>query len=264
MAITTFSLNSPGDPVDPLNRANLALRNKIDLVRSRLRKIIGGGNARKARLRFGTRRAFGTLAFSSASGTVGGVINGVTITVSHDTSDLIDATALVAAINASSDVLVTDLVHASNYAGTVTLASAVPGDWVEILGVRFKGIGGTGNAVAADEFTTGGTDTQDAASLVVAINAHPIIGERVRATNASGVVTMRLYEATPDTLSLSSNDGTRMAVSAAVFATVATVMLSHLWKGVVGNQTTLAASGTGVTASGARLTGGVAGTTTIF
>src|SRR5512133_2511694 len=81
-------------------------------------------------------------------------------------------------------------------------------------------VGGTiaGTAVTVTWATS---DTLSAAALATAINANATVNKLVRATSALGVVT-----------------------------------LTALAAGIVGNQITLVASGTNVTASGAKLTGG--------
>ncbi len=73
-----------------------------------------------------TNNASGTLALSSASGSVGGAINGASaITVTASGGDVATATALAAAINASVDVLVAGIVTASNVVGGTATANVV-------------------------------------------------------------------------------------------------------------------------------------------
>lgn len=67
--------------------------------------------------------ASGTVTLSSSSGTVGATINGVSVTTAFDTSDTVTATALAAAINASTNALVQYLVTASSSAGVVTITA---------------------------------------------------------------------------------------------------------------------------------------------
>lgn len=73
----------------------------------------------------GSAAATGTITFSSASGTVGAVIAGVTKTAAHGADDTADAVALVAAILA--DTTLNKIVTASNVAGVVTITALVPG-----------------------------------------------------------------------------------------------------------------------------------------
>jgi phage tail sheath gpL-like len=105
--------------------------------------------------------------------------------------------------------------------GTVTLASVPEDDTVTIGGITF-----TAKASPSGEaqFSQAGSDTADAASLASKINAHSTLSAVVSATSALGVVT-----------------------------------ITCRFPGVVGNFITLAETGTSMTVSGARLSGGVGG-----
>lgn len=111
--------------------------------------------------------------------------------------------------------------------GTVSYATDA-GDWVAASGTVTIASGSGSIAAIINGVTTSVTwatsDTATAAALAAAINgnANVLVGPFVSATSALGVVTI-----TAD------------------------------FKGTQGNSITLAASGTGATASGARLTGGV-------
>ncbi|GAC1590960.1 MAG: hypothetical protein NVS3B25_09940 [Hymenobacter sp.] len=72
-------------------------------------------------------QASGTLTIASGTGVVGGSINGVAITVTWATSDTVTATALAAAINASTNALVAGIVTASASAGVVTIKTLAKG-----------------------------------------------------------------------------------------------------------------------------------------
>jgi phage tail sheath gpL-like len=87
------------------------------------------------------------------------------------------------------------------------------------------------NGVAIATGSLAGTDTENAVVLAAAINAssNALVSGLVTASSAAGVVTITAVKKQKD-----------------------------------GNMCTLAASGTGATASGARLTGGSDGTTTSF
>jgi phage tail sheath gpL-like len=98
-------------------------------------------------------QATGTLTISSGSGTVGGSINGVSVTVTWGTSDTATATALAAAINASSNALVNKHVTASAAAGVVTLTALVPGYSGNAVTLAASGTGVT----ASGARLTGGT-----------------------------------------------------------------------------------------------------------
>ena len=97
--------------------------------------------------------ATGTLTLSSASGTVGGSINGVSVTVAFATSDTNTATLLAAAINASTNPLIQGLVSASASLGVVTLTSLVAGTPGNMTTIAASGTGVT----ASGARLTGGT-----------------------------------------------------------------------------------------------------------
>lgn len=69
--------------------------------------------------------ATGTLTISSGSGSVGGTINGTTVTATWATSDTNSAALVAAAINANSTV--NKFVQATSAAGVVTLTAFPPG-----------------------------------------------------------------------------------------------------------------------------------------
>jgi len=248
---------------DPLSDVRRGWAKKLQDFARLLLGYVGGQVVRidgTTFVRRGLVRAFGSLALSSGSGAVGGTINGVTITDTWATSDTVSAGLIVTAINASTNALVQYLVEAGNLAGTLTLVSAKAGVIVEVCGFYFRAVG-TATPAGIDTFTIAGTDTADAASLAAAINKHPIASQFLRATNASGVVTVWCTKATiPTGYSNRLIGATGITAGAATLAAGATVYVTSLDKGECGNQTTLAASGTGVTASGARLTGGSSST----
>lgn len=113
--------------------------------------IIGiGGDIRVHLTGNPTRNAFGTLALSGADGTVGGVINGATVTVAAGTdSDIEVATALAAAINASVDPLVDGIVTASNLNAAGAASATVI--------VTYKNYSPAGNAITLVASGTGVT-----------------------------------------------------------------------------------------------------------
>lgn len=108
-------------------------------------------------------QASGTLTISSGSGTVGGSINGVAITVTWGTSDTATAAALAAAINASTNALVKGIVTAKAASGVVTITSvdatktanaitlAASGTGVTASGARLTG--GAGSDVAGVSYS---------------------------------------------------------------------------------------------------------------
>lgn len=97
--------------------------------------------------------ASGTLTLASSSGTVGGSINGVSVTVAWGTSDTATATALAAAINASVNALVAGHVTATSLNGVVTVTAANKG----IVGNAITLAASGTNVTASGARLTGGT-----------------------------------------------------------------------------------------------------------
>jgi hypothetical protein len=198
--------------------------------------------------------AYGTLVLSSGSGAVGGTINGVTVTDTWATNDINSAGLVAVAINASTNALVQYFVTASNIAGTAALASVAAGTKFGFDGIEFTAV--ANDTARPHQFAISGSNTADAAALVTAMVAMPYLNDKYIITSSSGTVTIaqRSGGATVGTHQ-------KMFASATTFtltqlAATATCYLSALQAGIWGNVLTLVASGTGVTASGARLTGG--------
>lgn len=208
-----------------------------------------------------------TLVISGGSGAVGGVINGVTVTGTWATSDAVSGGVVSAAIRASSNALVQGLVSASNLGATITLATAVAGNWVEICPVggtpvRFTAIAGSqaNGPGIPPTFSIDTSDTAAALALVAAINAYPGFKGKLFCSAALGVVTVIQLVQSATAAYRVQKSGSPITLSAAgAFANQATVVVWALQRGKLGNAVTLAASGTGVTATAARLTGGVGG-----
>lgn len=230
-----------------------SFRQKIRRLVNTQLALIGGGGVRQATIRMPDKGAWGTVTFSGASGTVGAVINGVTLTFAHGASDQADSNTLVTNINASSNALVQNLVKASNHAMTFTLATATVGSTITVGGVVMTAVPGTAApASTRDQFSVGDTDTNDAVVLVDRINSHPQLRDRFVASSSAGVVTVRsLYGASDDVYTAVTGSGITRSGN---FAATTTTLVFSLIKGTAGNCQTLAASGTGVTASAARLT----------
>lgn len=72
-------------------------------------------------------KATGTVTMASSSGTVGAIINGVTVSVTWATSDTVSAALLATAINASVNALVAGFVTATSALGVVTLTATQAG-----------------------------------------------------------------------------------------------------------------------------------------
>lgn len=253
---------SPGSgaPIDPNIEESASDGGKASF-RAKLRRnvnfVVGliTGGARNATIRIPDKHAWGTVLFSGASGTVGAVVNGVTLTFAHGASDQVDSNTMVSTINASGNALVSNLVKASNHAMTFTLSTATVGSTILLGGVVLTGVPGT--AIPTGDynvFPVGDTDTNDATNLVTVISNHRSLRDRFVASSSSGVVTVRsLYGASDDVYTAVTGSGITRSGN---FAATTTTLIWSVIKGTVGNCQTLAASGTGVTASAARLANG--------
>ncbi len=184
-------------------------------------------------------------------------INGVAIaSTGTNGNNAATAAAIAVAVRAESSALVAGIVDVSNLAATITLASCVAGEWVEIDGMKLHSV--DGGRLDHNQFDVSGNDTADAASLVAQINAHPTLCHKFWAENSAGVVTVRQRSGTTGA-KLRTSNSTTAAVSAAALASSAVLLVSAQMAGVIGNLVTLAVTGTAATASAARLTGGVGG-----
>lgn len=262
----TFGVKGVGDDVAAIARylegfagGNVAGLNWLDIHR--------GSTAAAA------KAALAVAVMATSSGTVGVVINGVTITVTWATSDIVSQTLLSAAIRASANALVAGLVAASNLGATITLATSVAGDYVEIqpIGageagspVRFTGVaGGAINGPGMPpQYSVDTSDTAAATSLAAAINAYPGFKDKLYAASAAGVVTVIQMVNSTTVKYRIQKSGSPITLSAAgAFAALASCLVWALQKGKLGNAQTIAASGTNVSILGSltRLGGGVGG-----
>jgi len=129
----------------PLNGATKDKRLKLKDF-ARLVWAIAAGQLMSAthpRVITGTTPAAGTVTLATASGTVGATINGVAITVTYATSDANTAALLAAAINASANALVKDIVSATSALGVVTITSTVAGVAGNTITLAASGTGAT-------------------------------------------------------------------------------------------------------------------------
>jgi trimeric autotransporter adhesin len=136
-------------------------RGAISRVLNLIHGCIAGAYAGASGFSVSQAQATGTLTLSSASGSVGGIINGVTITVTASGGDAATATALAAAINASVDPLVQHLVRADNLdangaaTAVVTVTAHTPGVAGNTVTLAATGTGVT----ASGARLTGATST---------------------------------------------------------------------------------------------------------
>ena len=212
-------------------------------------------------------KAGATLILSGGSGSVGGVINGVTVTATWATSDTNSAGLIATAVNASSNALVQGFVRASNAFATLTLATMTAGSLIRIrLGSGARASEYTFLATAAatgrlGEFDISGSDTADAAALCAAINAFPIVNQTIRAESVAGVAYLYAMDGSVSAkeVSVQGSGITRTAG----FALGARVHIENPIPGAVGNAITFTATGTGVSVANAntRMVGGLGGVT---
>lgn len=264
--------------IRPGGRTGRVLKREVE---SMLRDFPGHGIQNRPLLRptivASTAQAFGTVTLATvlAADTVS--INGANMTAvagaagadqfSIDGTDIVDASSFVAGLNASVTALLNH-VKATNTQAIVTCASVLTGDFITVAGVRLlarTGTAGVTTGLAPGEFSANGTDTQDAASLVLAINEHPTLSQIVFAASAAAVVT--IYERAPSlgqSIPITTSGGT-LAITGSVTALTASaiVYLESVVPGIGGNAVTLASSNGGrLAVSGARLTGGTVSTYT--
>jgi phage tail sheath gpL-like len=99
--------------------------------------------------------ATGTVTLSTASGTLTATINGVAITATASGGDTNSAALLAAAINASSNALVTHHVSASSSGAVVTITAKVPGYVGNAITLAGSG---TGVTASGARLTNGSND----------------------------------------------------------------------------------------------------------
>lgn len=241
----------------------------------------------KGRTNARTDKSYQTLALVSVLADTVLEINGVPFSAVNGTatagnnefdmsgSDTADATALCAAILASTTLGVYGLVTACNLAATIQCTSVAAGDKVKLEGVAFTATRyATGRP---GEFDVSGSDTADAAALAAAINAHGYIGRRYVATSSTDTVTVRQRVGTTGaTLNTEATTFTLGGLSSGKLAATSTILLGStsgqaagnsfrvITKGVVaaGTVTYVAPSGTQtVTINGVQVYNATAGAT---
>ena len=211
-----------------------------------------------------------TLVFATSSGSVGGVINGVTVTGSGAGTDTADAAAAAAAINASVDALVRGFVRAASSYATLTLSTMLVDGKVYIrLGVDKRANTYVFTATAAatsklGEFSISGNDTADALALCDAINAFPVLNQTIRAESVAGVAYLyAMDDVITDKAVTVAGSGITLT---AAFATGPRCHVECPVPGAIGNAVTFTATGTNVSVANTNTrlvggTGGLVGTT---
>ncbi len=248
-----------------LDMGSLTLRDRRTLLRrviNALQSAAGGSKRIQsidviANAREEPVAASGFLTLATSSGAVGATINGATVTATWATSDIISAGLIAAAINASTNAAVQYKVRASNLSATATLAAVVAGTTFDVCGYRL-----TATATATGrpgDFDISGTNDQDAAALGAAINALPGLNEKVRAYVSTNVVTIFGIAATAPTSNYLLTSATTITLSGKLLIASLKVLVTALPRTRVGNDFTLVASGTNVSANAANLAGGKGG-----
>ncbi len=156
MAIKYVVNVSGADGDDPVKstqkRENLlAIARQLRAVASGHKPVIYTIDVRDAAV-----AATGTVTLSGGSGTITATINGVAIAITWATSDTNSAALLTAAINASTNALVQNIVTATSAAGVVTITAVVPGVVGNCVTLAASGTGAT----ASGARLTGGTETR--------------------------------------------------------------------------------------------------------
>ena len=202
------------------------------------------------------RRANAVWALSAASGDVVCTVNGVDLTVTYATSDIVTAGLMAAAVNASTNALVQYMVQGTHYRGTLALSSVAAGAQVAVCGYVFSAVSGTPTELG--QFDISGNNAADATSLALAINKMPVLNDLVVAVASSANVFVYLLGDAAATaqqkLRKISSGFTVTAIAA-----VAECAVVAYQPGTMGNCVTIAASGTGASINGsaARLSGGI-------
>ena len=200
--------------------------------------------------------------------TIGGVDFAVSFTTLVPT-----AAAIVTAVNASSNALITKVVQASQLGSIVSVDETVAaGEAVWLLGVPLYAA--ASNPTNKVDVWIPVTDAvTSATNLAACINAHPVLSRYVKATITGGVsgavYVMCLTAAFPTGPTAPPNtvrvtDGVTMSASTATLAAMGFVQISTFRRDVLANHITVAATGTNaaIVNSQTRLVGGAGGAVT--
>ena len=180
--------------------------------------------------------------------TIGGVDFAVSFTTLVPT-----AAAIVTAVNASSNALITKIVQASQLGSIVSVDETVAaGEAVWLLGVPLYAA--ASNPTNKVDVWIPVTDAvTSATNLAACINAHPVLSRYVKATISGGVsgdvYVMCLTAAFPTGPTAPPNtvrvtDGGSMNASTATLAAMGFVQVSSFRRDVLANHITIAATGT--------------------
>lgn len=203
----------------------------------------------------------GNVAYSSSSGAQTVVLNGVTVYNATGASDAANAAAAAAAINSSANALVQNLFVAntgtSTHAATCYIYSLAPGVFGNTATLSVTGTGATASGARLTGAAAGHGGGTQAAGTVTISSGSGTISAIINGITIS-VTWTTSDNNTATLLATAINSSTNALVQGVVYANSANNVctISADASGPAGNQTTLSATGTGATASGARLTGG--------
>jgi phage tail sheath gpL-like len=153
MAILSLFLNT-GRLASPIGADKfdtlVALKNTIGQLEA------GGMDTMTLRTDVTPVAASGIGTISSGAGTITATINGVAIAITWATSDANSAALLAAAINASTDALVSGIVTATSLLGVVTISAVVKGKAGNAITLAASG---TGTTAGGARLTSGSNGT---------------------------------------------------------------------------------------------------------
>jgi len=233
----------------------------------RMFRGVGGGEISNFAIAYSTsatdgQNATGWFNITTGSGVVGAIINGVTISTTWATSDTATAGVLSGLINASVSPLVQNMVRSSRVYGTITCSGSAAAGSINFLGANITIGTAAPKAGQYGYVQSTGTGATDAAALAACINTHPSLNGIVIG-QALATVCRIVY--IPDVVP--TNAGITIVHPSWTRADINTNNVGVLFsthKGRVGNAISLAATGTGVTVSGALFTGGTGDDATLF
>ena len=226
-------------------------------IENSLASLEGGFNTGALDVQLNPAYAAGLLLVATGSGAVGATIGGRLVTAAWATSDASSCDLIAAAILA--DATAKQFVTARSRAASATVTIAAG------AGIVTATITAPGLPAQTFLVTWATSDTATAAALAALINAATNLP--VVASSAAGVITLYATTAGTGATNTAGNGiilaatGTGVTVSGALFTgggTSANVLVLALMPGTVGLGITFVASGTGVTApTGANLVAGV-------
>jgi hypothetical protein len=215
--------------------------------------VVGNSKTLTASRSAGTATASGATLAGGVQGAVTVVINGTSVGP-VDTTNLTDtaaATAVAAAIEANGTL--GPLLAAVGSTTNVNLTWGTQGTVGNAVTLA-AGVSATGTATRSGATLAGGTDT----SVTATINGVALVVNTTTTTTDAQVATL-----VNTAINASVNALIDGVVTSSITSPTTTVNVVADTKGTTGNWITLAASGTGFTASGNRLTGGTNDSTTV-